>query len=140
MLTGRCLCGTVRFELDGRPGPLAYCHCSMCQRASGSAFGANVPVRSGSLRWISGREAITEYESSPGKVRAFCPRCGSPIYSRRAAEPDSFRIRLGTLEVDPGRRALAHFWISSKAVWYDITDKLPQYPEGSVTDPGVREA
>ncbi len=140
MLSGRCLCGTVRFELHGRLGPLAYCHCSMCQRASGSAFGANAPIRSQYLKWGAGREAIAEYESSPGKFRAFCSKCGSPIYSRHAAEPDSFRIRLGTLDGDPERRALAHFWVSSKASWFDITDDLPRYPAGSATDSGADQA
>jgi len=133
MLGGRCLCGTVRFELHGKLGLLAYCHCSMCRRASGSAFGANAPVPSQTLKWLAGREAIAEYESSPGKFRAFCTKCGSPIYSRRKAQPDSFRIRLVTLDGDPERRALAHFWVSSKAAWFDIADDLPQYPEGSVT-------
>jgi hypothetical protein len=134
MLTGNCLCGTVRFELHGKPGPFAYCHCTMCQRASGSAFGANVPVRARYLKWVSGLESIAEYESSPGKFRAFCRSCGSPVYSRRDAEPDSFRIRLGTLNGDPERRAFGHFWVASKAAWFEIADALPQYPEGSVTD------
>lgn len=139
MLIGSCLCGTVGFEIHGKPGPLAYCHCSTRQRANGSAFGANVAVRAKYLKWTSGHEAIAEYQSSLGKFRAFCPKCGPPIYSRRDAEPGSFRIRLGTLDEDPERRALARYGVSSKAVWFDIADELPQYPEDSVTDSGVRE-
>lgn len=133
MLQGRCLCGTVRFEIAGKVGPLAYCHCGMCRRANGSAFGANVPVRARYLTWLAGRDGITEYESSPGKFRAFCARCGSPIYSRLEADPETFRIRVGTVDGDPGRRPAAHFWVSAKAPWYEITDDLPQYPEGVVT-------
>jgi hypothetical protein len=106
----------------------------MCQRANGSAFAANAPIRARYLEWLAGREAITEYESSPGKFRAFCSRCGSPIYSRVAAEPDAFRIRLGALDGDPERRALGHFWVSSKTCWYEIAVDLPQYPEGTMTD------
>jgi hypothetical protein len=128
MLSGRCLCGSVRYELHGKVGPVAYCHCRMCQRANGSAFAANAPVRARYLAWIAGRDTIVEYESSPGKFRAFCPKCGSPVYSRRASEPDVFRIRLGTLDGDPERRPFAHFWVSSKAPWFEITDDLPQYP------------
>ncbi|HZR83045.1 MAG TPA: GFA family protein [Candidatus Binatia bacterium] len=131
-MTGACLCGTVRYDLRGKIGPLAYCHCKMCQRASGSAFGANVSVRVETVGWLGGRDSITEYESSPGKLRAFCRRCGSPLYSRTDAEPGSLRFRLGTLDGDPGRRALAHFWVASKAPWYEIADVLPQYPEGVV--------
>jgi hypothetical protein len=133
-LTGRCLCGTVRFALTGKLGPVAYCHCTTCQRANGSAFAANAPARARYVTWLGGREAITEYESSPGKFRAFCSRCGSPVYSRRDAEPDLFRIRLGTLEGDPGRRPWAHFWVASKAPWFEIADGLPQYPEGVMTE------
>lgn len=144
MLNGRCLCGTVRYELHGRLGPLAYCHCKMCQRASGSAFAANAPLRTRYLTWLAGRETITEYESSPGKMRAFCSRCGSPIYSRLTAEPDTVRIRLGTLDGDPDRRSLAHFWVSSKAPWFEITDELPQYPgempEADDSSPAVTPA
>jgi predicted N-acetyltransferase YhbS len=126
-LTGRCLCAAVRFEIDGRLGPVLYCHCSQCRRASGSAFATNASVRARYLRFTNGRDAIREYESTPGKFRAFCSRCGSPLYSRLASDPESFRIRLGTLDGDPGRRPLWHFWVGSKAVWHAITDAHPQY-------------
>ncbi len=134
ILSGRCMCGDVRFEVHGKPGPVAYCHCKTCQRANGAAFAANAPVRAHYLKWLSGREAIREYESSPGKLRAFCARCGSPIYSRRGDDSETFRIRLGTLDGDPGRRAFAHFWVSEKAPWFEICDELPQYPEGTIPD------
>jgi hypothetical protein len=131
-LTGRCMCGDVRFEVHGKPGPVAYCHCQTCRRANGTAFAANAPVRAHYLKWIAGREGIREYESSPGKFRAFCSRCGSPVYSRRADDPETFRIRLGTLDGDPGRRAFAHFWVSEKAPWFEITGDLPRHPEDTI--------
>jgi len=130
-ITGRCLCGAVQFEIDGRLGPAIYCHCAQCRRASGSAFAANASVRARYLHFRSGRDRICEYESTPGKFRAFCSRCGSPLYSRLASDPETFRIRLGTLDGDPGRRPLSHFWVSSKATWHEITDELPQF-EGDV--------
>ena len=101
MLSGKCLCGTVRFELHGKLGPLAYCHCSMCQRASGSAFGANAPVRARYLEWLTGREVIAEYESSPGKYRAFCSKCGSPLYSRREFSDPIPKYELGERGMEP---------------------------------------
>jgi hypothetical protein len=129
-LTGHCQCAAVRFEITGRLGPVVYCHCSQCRRANGSAFAANASVRVRYLRFVSGREAITEYESSPGKFRAFCSRCGSPVYSRTADDAETFRIRLGMLDGDPGRRPLAHFWVGSKAVWHAIEGALPQFEGG----------
>lgn len=130
MLEGGCLCGGVRFRLTGKLGPAGFCHCKQCQRASGSAFAANAPVRTKYLEMRAGTELLSEYESSPGKFRAFCSRCGSPIYSRRDSEPDLRRIRLGSLDSDPGRRPLAHVWVTAKAPWYTIEDSLRKYPEG----------
>ena len=130
MLEGGCLCGGVRFRIHGKLGPAGFCHCRQCQRASGSAFAANAPVRTRYLELSSGSDLLKEYESSPGKFRAFCGRCGSPIYSRRDSEPELRRIRLGSLDSDPERRPLGHVWVRSKAPWYSIGDSLPQYPEG----------
>ena len=129
-ISGRCLCGSVSFRITGRLEPVVYCYCSQCRRASGTAFAANAGVRRADIEFVSGLDAISEYESSPGKLRAFCSRCGSPIYSRVAADPAHLRIRLGALDDDPGRRALAHCWVSAKAPWFEITDQLPQFPEG----------
>jgi hypothetical protein len=130
VIDGGCLCGGVRFRLTGKLGPAGYCHCKQCQRASGSAFAANAPVRTAYFQLTAGADLVSEYESSPGKFRGFCRRCGSPVYSRRDTEPELRRIRLGTLDDDPERRPLAHVWVASKAPWHTITDALPQYPEG----------
>jgi hypothetical protein len=134
MLEGGCLCGGVRFRLTGKLGPAGFCHCKQCQRASGSAFAANAPVRTKYFELLAGAELVSEYESSSGKFRAFCSRCGSPVYSRRDSEPDLRRIRLGSLDADPGRRPLAHVWVGAKAPWYAIEDSLTQFPEGLPPD------
>jgi len=126
MLSGRCLCGEIRYELDGRFGPVIYCHCSQCRRASGSAFATNGPVRARDFHLLTGRESLAEYESSPGKFRIFCSRCGSPLYSRLASAPDVLRLRLGSLDDDPGARPVAHIWTGTKAAWFELTDRLPR--------------
>ena len=95
---GRCLCESVRYRISGELGPLGYCHCSQCRRASGSAFGANADAKRAEFEWLAGEELVREYESSPDTFRAFCSRCGSPVYKRSNAKPDVIRIRLGSLE------------------------------------------
>lgn len=129
-MTAECLCAGIRIEISGKVGPIVYCHCSSCRKASGTAFGANTDVRGKYWRVIAGKDLIREFESSPGVWRAFCSRCGSPIYSRRTTAPDVFRLRLGILNDDPERRPLAHFWVGSKAPWYTIADDLPQFAQG----------
>ena len=130
MLTGRCQCEGVRFSISGKLGPAGFCHCKQCRRANGSAFASNAPVRTQYFKVNQGDDLIREFESSPNKFRAFCSRCGSPIYSRHASEPEIRRIRLGTLEDDPGRKPLAHLWVSAKASWYTIEGDLPCFAEG----------
>ncbi len=80
---GGCLCGAVRFTyggpLGGETGAVTLCHCEQCRRAQG--YGAAVaPAPAAGFRVIQGRERIVEYVSSPGKKRAFCGACGSPLY------------------------------------------------------------
>jgi hypothetical protein len=138
-LRATCLCGGVEIEIGGRLGPVVYCHCTRCQKASGTAFGANADVRRRYWTWVSGEDLVREYESSPGVHRAFCATCGSSLYSRRDGDPDTLRVRLGLLDGDPERRPLAHFWVSSRAPWYAITDDLPQFEAGPAEHAGELE-
>lgn len=127
MLEGSCLCRAIRYRVRGELGPIVYCHCAQCRKAQGSAFAANAPVKADGFEWLSGREAVTEYESSPGKLRAFCRVCGSPIYSRRDSAPDVLRLRIGTLDTPLAARPSAHIYAASKAEWDEILDDLPQH-------------
>lgn len=129
MLTGRCLCGGVRLEIDEDLGPIIYCHCSMCRRATGSAFATNASVRADAFRIVCGIELIREFQSSEDSTRGFCSRCGSPIYGRSTSEPSLRRVRLGSLDGDPGNRSVANIWTGSKAAWFEITDSLERFEE-----------
>jgi hypothetical protein len=110
-------------------GPVVYCHCSQCRRASGSAFASNASARAQDFRIVAGAELISEYNSSPGQHRAFCSRCGSPVYCRIDSAPEIRRVRLGTLDGDPGQRAIAHVWTDSKSSWFEITDELERWED-----------
>jgi hypothetical protein len=127
MLTGRCLCGGVRFQIDAPLGPVVYCHCSMCRRATGSTFATNASVRADKVRIIAGQELIKEYNSSPGNYRRFCSNCGSPLFGRIPEDPSVLRVRLGSLDHDPGSRPVAHIWTASKSAWFEICDSLERY-------------
>jgi hypothetical protein len=128
MLTGGCLCGAVRFAAHGKLGLVAHCHCHTCRKAQGGAFVTNAPLRRKYFELLAGADSVVEYQSSPGKWRCFCRTCGSPLWSRRANDPDIVRLRLGTLDGDPERRPAVHVWVSEKAPWFEITDDLPRSP------------
>ena len=102
-LSGRCLCGGVGFEIAGPLGPVVQCHCSMCRRATGTAFATNASVRSSDFRIVQGAELLSEYESSPGSRRVFCSRCGSPGLVQFPSG-DLVRVRLRRLDGAPRAR------------------------------------
>ncbi len=97
---------------------------------TGSAFATNASVRRNGLRVTAGKELISEYESSPGNFRRFCSRCGSPLFGRSMHHPN-LRVRLGSLDQDPGVRPSAHIFTGSKAPWDEISDKLEQFEEAA---------
>jgi hypothetical protein len=80
-------------------------------------------------RAFSGSETLREYESSPGKLRVFCSKCGSPIYAYLTSTPDVIRIRLGSLDTPFSKQPRAHTFVSEKAHWEPLSDGLPQLPE-----------
>lgn len=127
MYTGGCLCGAVRFEIHGPIHNIVYCHCSRCRKAQGSAFATNGNVSADDFRLISGADALTGYESTPGQSKYFCKTCGSPIMSKTDSRPDQVRVRLGTIESDIEERPMAHIFATSKANWEEICGDLPQY-------------
>lgn len=128
-MRGGCLCGDVRYEVRFRRDAVYYCHCSQCRRASGSSFATNVPVERRDLAVTAGESLVKAFESSPGKRRNFCSRCGSPLYSEYRNEPDTVYLRVGTVD-DPGDlTACAHIHTDSKSSWYEINDGLTEYPE-----------
>lgn len=134
MHRGSCLCGRVRYELSREPGEFGYCHCTSCRKASGSAHAANAPVDRDAFTLTAGDDVLREFESSPGKFRAFCSSCGSPIYARLTASPDTLRIRLGSLDTPFTKQPRAHTWVSDKAAWEPIDDSLPQFAEWAAKD------
>ena len=77
MIHGRCLCGTVRFEVDGPLADLVHCHCSMCRKHHGTPYATWAVAPAAGFRYVAGRDTVARYESSPGMHRSFCPTCGT---------------------------------------------------------------
>ena len=127
MIQGSCLCGSVRYEVRGPLGPATHCHCSMCRKAHGAAFGSYARVQRSEFVLLSGADDIASYQSSPEVTRTFCRRCGSTLQFIRATQPNTFSLALGTLDDDPGVRPSMHIHIESKVPWLDINDGIPQH-------------
>lgn len=134
MHQGSCLCGAVKYEIEGELGPVTFCHCASCRKVNGTAFLAASPIAKTKFQLLSGHEHIKEFASSPGVYRVFCGTCGSPLFSRRDSMPDFIRLRIGTLDTQVQSTPdfpipAVHIFVSQKAAWYEICDDAPQFSE-----------
>ncbi len=130
-LLGGCLCGAVRFRYEGRLGgdlgTVTLCHCAQCRRVSGYGVAA-APAEAAALEITAGEALIRDFESSPGKLRAFCSLCGTGLYSRRTARPETLRLRIGALDAPPATLVIeAHIFARTLPPWAGEND-APRYP------------
>jgi hypothetical protein len=131
MIHGSCLCGGVRYRINGALSQARHCHCSMCRKGQGSAFRSRASAQISEFEWLQGESLVTFYESSAGNYRSFCRVCGSPIVTR-FGDASYYGVALGVLDDDPGVRPELHVHVASKAPWFTITDDLPQSAGGPV--------
>ncbi len=125
--SGSCLCGAVRYELTAEPGPIEVCYCQMCRKASGGPLATNAQLPAAAFHLSAGAGLLAAYQSSPAEKRFFCSRCGSPIYSQRAARPEVVRIRVGTINEPLKVRPVASYYTGSRCNWWEIRDALPRF-------------
>ena len=108
-LTGRCLCGALRYRVSGEPLWVAHCHCESCRRASGAPLTTYAGFATDRFAYLQGKPV--SYESSPGALRDFCGGCGTSLTYRGARWPDEVHILVATLDrpeaVTPTREAFA---------------------------------
>jgi hypothetical protein len=129
MLTGSCVCGSVTYEVTGEISPIIHCHCRTCRKTHATAFSSIASVARSTFRWTGGEEVLSHFESSPGKFRRFCSRCGSHLIAERLGH-SNLMLRLGCVDTPIAGNPLAHIWRSDAATWYDPSVILPERSEG----------
>ena len=129
MITGRCECNAVQFEVDGAIEDFSHCHCGQCRRLHGAAYATFAGVPRKSFRYVAGADVVSAYASSETSDRIFCSVCGSNMLVDYKPEPESLYVCMGTVDGDPSRPAGYHQFVGSKAPWHEITDGLAQHDE-----------
>lgn len=125
MITGGCLCGAVRYEIDGAGESASHCHCGMCRKASGAAFVTWLGVAHDHFRYTQG--APTSYRSSELASRNFCAACGSQLQFEYHGAHDHTHITVGSLDAPERITPARHIWINDRLPWADYEDGLPEF-------------
>jgi hypothetical protein len=121
-ITGGCGCGAVRFEIDAPLVSAVYCHCTRCQRRTGTGAAASARTRPGSLRFVAGEDELGAWAPPGGFEKVFCAACGSALLARSPDDPDVVAVRLGAVDGDPGVRPAARQFVAYAAPWEPIPD------------------
>jgi len=124
-LRGSCFCKAVQYSANGLSSPIAHCHCETCRKTHSAAFNTSALTPYDGFQWTEGEAVVTYIESSPGKRRWFCPKCGTHLV---AEYPDrKIRVlRIGGVDSPLPSMPVVHQWVSDKAPYFEFVDGLPR--------------
>ncbi len=129
--TGACLCGQVRYEIEGEFDLFLFCHCQYCQKDTGTAHGANLISHSATLSWLSGEENTKIYNLEGTRhTKCFCQNCGSAL--PYMYEQKMLVLPAGSIEFEPSIAPTAHIFYQSRAKWEDnlaTIQKFARFPD-----------
>jgi hypothetical protein len=128
MMEGGCLCGAVRYRVEGPPLRSGTCHCRSCRKTASSTQLPFAAYPTSAYRLLQGEPVA--FNSSPGVVRTFCGRCGSPLTYAQLADPDQLDVMTGSLDEPDAAPATYHVFVGEKLGWDVIGDGLPAYEAG----------
>jgi hypothetical protein len=121
-MTGRCLCGAVRFEVEGEFDRITHCHCASCKKISGGAGTVNGRASSDAIRIAEGADVIRTYQPHEGSAKTFCSVCGSNLFGGGWPESEFASVRLSALDDPPKRKPDFHIYVRSLAPWETLPD------------------
>jgi hypothetical protein len=127
-MQGSCLCGHIRYEVDKLASSIQQCSCTTCRKAHAAAFSTVAAVFISDFRWLGGEYLLGHYESSPGRVRSFCTRCGSQLIKTIDGR-DTLVLRIATLDDDPGLKPEEHIRASHQVPWLQTETGMTVWPE-----------
>ena len=129
-ITGGCGCGAVRFEVSRPFVSAAYCHCTRCQRRTGSGAAATARAEPGSVTVVEGEAELRAWSPAGGREKVFCVQCGSALFSQEPGTNDPTGVRLGAVDGDPGVRPDSRQFVAYAACWEPLPDDgLSRYDE-----------
>ena len=129
-LTGSCLCGAIRYTISTPVTELRACHCTQCQKTSGTAGSVNAVVPQAAFSITQGTPRRYDAKADSGRIlhRYFCGDCGSPLYSQRQNNTELFVVRAGSFDNPGDMKITAHIWTKSARPWAHMDPDSKQFP------------
>lgn len=127
-LEGGCLCGAIRYRLDGEIEESAYCHCRTCQRQSGAPVVAWFAIAPASFAYTNGKPK--GYRASDRATREFCGDCGTYLLFREDDATATLGVNTATLDVPAQVPPTFHIWHQSHIAWFETADTAPRFARG----------
>ncbi|WP_299811858.1 GFA family protein [uncultured Roseibium sp.] len=127
--SGSCLCGAVKFRINGAFEGFFLCHCSRCRQSSGSAHASNLFSPDGTIDWVSGRENVKVYRLPDTRFgKSFCSTCGCAL-PRESASGTGLVVPAGCLTTPVAMKPNAHIFTASRADWDHDLETVPSFDE-----------
>ena len=127
---GGCLCGAVRYQLKAMPQSVVVCHCTHCQRASGSAFSVNLLVKEDAYEQRGETKFFLDTgDSGLPSHRHFCSHCGSPLMTKAANLPGMVLLKAGTLDNQEGLQPQAEIYTDHATQWHSPVPGSTRFPQ-----------
>jgi len=127
-LEGGCLCGAIRYRIQGLPGRVTHCHCVHCRRSCGAAFVTWAEFGAGQFAFSSGHPK--QFESKPKVTRTFCGDCGTQLTYQHADEGTVIDVTACSLDRPEDLHPQDHVWSGRMLPWADLKDELTRYELG----------
>ena len=130
-VTGACHCGQIRYEADIDLAAVSICHCTDCQKITGSSFRVNVPAKKENFKLLAGvpKTYVKTAESGARRLQAFCEHCGTSIYATTEVDQKVFGLRVGALDQRQQLVPQKQIWSDSAVPWLDRIAGLPSVPK-----------
>lgn len=132
---GRCLCGSIEFDVAFPTKWCAHCHCSLCRRAHGAGFVTWFGVATSQFSVTKGHDKLKWYASSPQANRGFCMKCGTTMFFSSLRWSDEMHIALAVMTSDIDREPAAHVFVDDRVDWVSLDDQLKHFGGLSGTEP-----
>lgn len=123
-ITGGCLCGAIRYEGHSDVWNVTHCHCIDCRRASAAAFVTWASFKTSQFHFISGEP---EEIAWAGRLRGFCPKCGTPLTFKSSADADEIDVTVCSFDHPELVTPADHTWMEDRIPWISLADKLPTH-------------